>query len=79
MDNICTRLPSGRWKWTDQVNESIVFDDETACILADANRNKTIIQPVVIFQGNMPPEISTVPTILINPLEAVPFFSKSLT
>ena len=79
MDNICTQLPSGRWKWTDQVNESIVFDDETACILADANRNKTIVPPVVVFQGIMPPEISTPPTILINPLEAVPFFSKSLT
>jgi len=77
MDIVCIPLPSGKWKWIDQVDESIVFDDETACILADANRNKTIVPPAVIFQGIMPPEITTVPTILINPLEAVPFFSKS--
>jgi hypothetical protein len=78
MDVVCIPLPSGKWKWIDQVDESIVFDDETSCVLADSIRlNKTKIEPSVIIQENMPPQITTVPTILINPLEAVPFFSKS--
>jgi hypothetical protein len=78
MDIVCIPLPSGKWKWIDQVDESIVFDDETSCVLADSTRlNKIKIEPSVIIQENMPPQITTVPTIVINPLEAVPFFSKS--
>jgi hypothetical protein len=69
MDIVCIPLPSGKWKWIDQVDESIVFDDETSCVLADSTRlNKTKIEPVLSFEGFTPPTPPPPPAIFPNPL-----------
>jgi hypothetical protein len=69
MDIVCIPLHSGKWKWIDQVDESIVFDDEVSCVSADSTRlNKIKIEPVISFEGFTPPTPPAPPAILPNPL-----------
>ena len=76
MDIVCIPLPSGKWKWVDQVDESVVFDTEDMCLVADAFRlEKTQIvasTSQTSIDANLPVPVQPLPPTNLPPITNPP-------